>query len=34
MILRGDLWIRYSGLTVDGFLDEGGRSGLFGSERG
>jgi hypothetical protein len=33
-ILGGDLCIRFSGLSVDGFLDEGGRSVLFGSERG
>jgi hypothetical protein len=32
--LRGDLCIRYSGLSVDGLLDEGGRSILFDSERG
>jgi hypothetical protein len=33
-ILRSDLCIRYSGLSVDGLLDEGGRSILFDSERG
>jgi hypothetical protein len=33
-ILRGDLCIRYSGLSVDGLLDEGGRSILFDLERG
>jgi hypothetical protein len=32
-ILRNDLCIRYSGLSVDGLLDEGGRSILFDSER-
>jgi hypothetical protein len=33
-ILRGDLYIRYSWLSVDGSLDEGGRSILFDSETG